>query len=264
MKSHVNFDLIWRCVIGSMPWGRTNVRRIFLMSAVAMMTSSLLAPSQLLASSCETSDTSSAKQPTNQIQIDIANQKLQQLSGSPDVVFVGDSLVQFWPSELTNYAASSNKVFNFGVGLDRTQHVLWRLEAAQLQVIHPRKVYVLVGTNNLSAGDTACAIASGIEAVLRRVNEIWPHAARIVIPIPPRGNDFLFRNADRIETNRIVKDNGDRSKQWASTNIDAVISCNFTDPCGNYLPDKVHFSEAGYKSLSDLIRSSSKHKATSR
>lgn len=229
------------------------------MSMILLMLSVYTAAASLAAETCDATSTSTAKPPTNQVQLDIFSEKIKHIDPSSNVVFVGDSLVQFWPDEKMRSAARSSKVFNFGVGLDRTQHVLWRLDADQLDRLRPRSVYVLVGTNNLRAGDTVCAIASGIEAVLNRIKELWPRSHQTVILIPPRGDDFRYRNEDRLQINAIVKADGDRTRQWDSLDVDAILSCNLTNPCQNYLPDYVHFSETGYKVLSEIVRSDKVH-----
>ena len=51
--------------------------------------------------------------------------------GDYDIEFIGDSITQGWEGAGKNVWAEfygKRKVINFGVGGDRTQHVLWRFE----------------------------------------------------------------------------------------------------------------------------------------
>ena len=41
------------------------------------------------------------------------------------------------------------KSLNFGVGGDRTQHVLWRIENGQLDGLKPRAAVLMIGMNSL-------------------------------------------------------------------------------------------------------------------
>lgn len=53
------------------------------------------------------------------------------------------------------------KAANFGIGGDRTQHVLWRItEGKELEGINPKVAVMMIGTNN-TGNNTAEDIAKG-------------------------------------------------------------------------------------------------------
>ncbi|KAM8962827.1 platelet-activating factor acetylhydrolase IB subunit alpha1 isoform 3-T4 [Lycaon pictus] len=57
----------------------------------------------------------------------------------PEVVFIGDSLVQLMHQcEIWRELFSPLHALNFGIGSDSTQHVLWRLENGELEHIRPK------------------------------------------------------------------------------------------------------------------------------
>ena len=64
--------------------------------------------------------------------------------------------------------------FNFGIGGDRTEHVLWRLENGELDEVAPKVIVLLVGTNN--HGDLADQIADGIRAIITHIRDKQPQA----------------------------------------------------------------------------------------
>jgi hypothetical protein len=81
------------------------------------------------------------------------------LPGGPvDFLLIGDSLVEMWPQEAWTASFPDTTVLNLGVGGDTTQNVLWRLSKMPLTRIQPRRVALLIGTNNLSHKDKPCAI----------------------------------------------------------------------------------------------------------
>lgn len=199
-------------------------------------------------------ETSVPSAPKREIQLNVFNEKLASIKPDSDTVLVGDSLIQFWPDALAARDLSTRKLLNYGVGLDRTQHVLWRLDAEGLTQLHPKKVILLVGTNNLKAGDDACGIYTGIKAVALRIKTLWPRSQLTVIAVPPRGPDFAFRDDDRRAINDQLAFDAAANRAWSVLNVDSEIACGFKHPCPNYLPDDVHLSEAGYGVLGALLK----------
>ena len=86
--------------------------------------------------------------------------------GNVDLVFIGDSITQGWEGRgkavWAEYYGDRNAV-NLGIGGDRTQHVIWRLQNGNLKDIHPKAAVIMIGTNN-SGDDTAEQIAEAQEA----------------------------------------------------------------------------------------------------
>src|SRR5438552_5420269 len=71
--------------------------------------------------------------------------------GDIDVLFLGDSITQGWESKGKNVWSSryaEKKAANFGIGGDKTQHVLWRIANGELDGVNPKVAVLLIGTNN--------------------------------------------------------------------------------------------------------------------
>ncbi|XP_062912820.1 platelet-activating factor acetylhydrolase IB subunit gamma [Mobula hypostoma] len=115
----------------------------------------------------------------------------------PDVLFVGDSLIQLMHQfEIWRELFSPLHALNFGIGGDATQHVLWRLQNGELENIRPKVIVLWAGTNN--HGHTAEQVADGIEAIVRLLNQRQPQAHVIVLGLLPRGkepNPLRVKNA---------------------------------------------------------------------
>src|SRR5581483_5887459 len=105
------------------------------------------------------------------------------------VLFLGDSLTTRWR---TDGKATWDECFaplgaiNFGVGEDRTQHLLWRVTHGELAGRPPQTVVVLIGTNNLGR-NTPAEVADGIGAVVAAVRERQPAADVVLLGLLPRG-----------------------------------------------------------------------------
>src|SRR6478736_8858440 len=82
--------------------------------------------------------------------------------GPCDVVFIGDSITQGWEGNPPNGGKNvwekyygKRKCLNFGVGGDRTQHVLWRFDNGQLDGLKPKAAVLMIGTNNSNKEDNS-------------------------------------------------------------------------------------------------------------
>ncbi|XP_042288076.1 platelet-activating factor acetylhydrolase IB subunit beta [Thunnus maccoyii] len=115
----------------------------------------------------------------------------------PDVLFVGDSMVQLMQQyEVWRELFSPLHALNFGIGGDTTCNVLWRLQNGELENIRPKVVVLWVGTNNHE--HTAEQVAGGILAITKLLISRLPKAKIVVLGLMPRGerpNPLREKNA---------------------------------------------------------------------
>ncbi len=157
-----------------------------------------------------------------------------------DVVLIGDLLAEQWPARLWARQRSSN----LGSSGDRTQHLLWRLACLDDGAIDVKAAIVIIGVNNLLAGDDIQAIIGAVEEVIRETRRAAPAAQIAAVALPPFGPDFKFRDGDRNAFNAALAALTDAAvvdepAHWTPRGAEA--SC--------YHPDGVHFSQAGYERL---------------
>ncbi|KAF4073355.1 hypothetical protein AMELA_G00257970 [Ameiurus melas] len=104
----------------------------------------------------------------------------------PDVLFVGDSMVQLMQQyEVWRELFSPLHALNFGIGGDTTCNVLWRLQNGELENIRPRVVVLWVGTNNHE--HTAEQVAGGIVTIVQLLISRLPKVKIVVLGLLPRG-----------------------------------------------------------------------------
>src|SRR4029077_12965252 len=70
--------------------------------------------------------------------------------GSINLLFLGDSISAGWLWEkgglnIWNRCYAPRQAADFGIGYDRTQNVLWRIENGELDGIQPRVIVLLIG-----------------------------------------------------------------------------------------------------------------------
>ena len=116
----------------------------------------------------------------------------------PSVLLIGDSLV----NGLARYHKVWSKYFeplralNFGVGGDRTQHVLWRIENGEI-LLNLQVAFVHCGTNNIDR-DNPAEIRDGIASIVYTMQEKKPNANFIVSGLLRRDQETSSRR-DKIK-----------------------------------------------------------------
>src|SRR5262245_10460605 len=108
-------------------------------------------------------------------------------SGNIDLLFLGDSITQGWGGARKTWDRfyTPRKADNFGIGGDRTQHVLWRIQNGELAGIEPKVVVLMIGTNNAS-GNTPDEIAQGITAIVGELRKRLPKSKILLLGVFPR------------------------------------------------------------------------------
>ncbi len=175
--------------------------------------------------------------------------------GTAELVFLGDSITAGWggKKEIWDKAFGVYKPANFGIGGDRTQHVLWRITNGELDGIKPKAFVLMIGTNN-SGTDSAEGIAKGITAIVETLRAKQPQAKILLLAVFPRG-EVASPNPGRDKLNQV---NAIISKLEDGKHVYYLdIGGKFLQPDGSLtkdiMPDFLHLSGAGYQIWADSI-----------
>ena len=186
-------------------------------------------------------------------------QVLQRAKDNPgpcDIAFIGDSITQGWEGAGKNVWQKyygSRKCLNFGVGGDRTQHVLWRFENGQLEGIKPKAAVVMIGTNNSNRDDNSEAeILEGVQAVVKQIRSRLPDTKVLVLGIFPRGKTFSAQRGKILQVNQALAKLTDGKMihylDFGPQLIEADGSI-----ANSVMPDFLHLSEGGYEIWANAI-----------
>ena len=111
--------------------------------------------------------------------------------GNTDLIFIGDSITQGWEGKGKNvwkeFYGERNAV-NLGIGGDRTQHVLWRLDNGNIEGITPKLAVIMIGTNN-SGSNTSEEIFDGNKAIVNKLRKSLPEMNILILAVFPRGQN---------------------------------------------------------------------------
>jgi lysophospholipase L1-like esterase len=137
--------------------------------------------------------------------------KARAREGDVDVLFMGDSITDFWRNETGRYAGKpvldeyfgDLEIANFGIAGDTTQGVLYRLDDGEGEGFAPKAIMLMIGTNNTRA-NIAGEIAEGVGAVVLSLRSHFPEAKILLLGVFPRSTpDSPFRT-QIAEINRII------------------------------------------------------------
>lgn len=180
--------------------------------------------------------------------------------GNVDLIFIGDSITQGWEGAGKNVWQKSyadRNAVNLGIGGDRTQHVLWRLDNGNIKGISPKLAVIMIGTNN-SGSNTPEEIFEGNKAIVEKLKEALPKTKILVLGIFPRGE-----NADDPRRQVNEKTNAMLAKLADGQQVHYLdIGKSFLNEEGvltkEVMPDLLHLSEKGYTIWAEAIEPSVK------
>jgi beta-glucosidase len=175
--------------------------------------------------------------------------------GDVDLIFIGDSITDAWDGAgrkvWEHYYGDRNAV-NAGIGGDRTQHVLWRLQHGNIKGISPKLAVIMIGTNN-AGSNTSEEIAEGVTAIVDYLQKETPKTKILLLGIFPRGATPADQRRQVNEgANKIIA-KLDQREGVVYQDIGDV----FTDEQGNLsrevMPDLLHLNAASYQKWAEAI-----------
>lgn len=189
--------------------------------------------------------------------------------GQAPLVFLGDSITAGWNGKgketWDRYFAPMGAV-NFGIGGDRTEHILWRLQNGNYDGLKPKLTVLMIGTNNTGHegrnmkehggavySSSAEETAAGIAAIVALLKEKQPQMKILLLAIFPRGaneNDPMRRKNEAA--NEIIAELADNESVYFMD-----INAKFLEADGTLsaeiMPDLLHPNAAGYEIWAESI-----------
>lgn len=175
--------------------------------------------------------------------------------GQVDLLFIGDSITQGWEGagkEVWKKHYDARNAVNLGIGGDRTQHVLWRLDNGNIAGIKPKLAVLMIGTNN-SGTNTSEEIADGIKAIVTKLRTSLPETKVLVLAVFPRGaNADDMRRKVNEKANQLAKSIAD-DKNVFFLDIGPKFLGDDGSLSKEIMPDLLHLSPKGYQIWADSI-----------
>lgn len=180
--------------------------------------------------------------------------------GKAKLVFLGDSITEGWEGagaqvwEAYYGPATGRHAANFGIGGDRTEHVVWRLEHGNFDGLKPKLIVLMIGTNNAGhRKDPAEETAAGVSRIVSALQSTCPDSKILVLGIFPRGD--RLDDPDRVLNEQVNAKLGGYAdgKRVRYRDIGATFLDADGLPRRDLMPDLLHLSPAGYALWAEAI-----------
>jgi lysophospholipase L1-like esterase len=177
-------------------------------------------------------------------------------AGGIDLLFMGDSITDNWRNRGKNVwekVYGPRHAANFGIGGDRTQHVIWRIEHGELDGISPKVIVLMIGTNN-SGSDSPDQISEGVEKIVADMREKCPKSKILLLAIFPRGKPDakpeVMETINKVNERIAKLDDG---KMITFLNINKAFLGEDGKLHAEVMPDFLHPNEHGYQLWADAM-----------
>ena len=181
--------------------------------------------------------------------------------GKFDLVFIGDSITDGWRKgglQVWNKFYAPRHALNLGIGGDRTQHVLWRIEQGELDGLKPKAAVLMIGTNNTgkekdgSPRNSTAEVIEGVTAVVKAIRTKLPQSKLLLLAVFPRGTVDAPQRAQIKEINTAIAKLDD-GKMIKFLDIGKVFLAEDGSIPKTIMPDLLHPNAEGYQRWADAM-----------
>jgi lysophospholipase L1-like esterase len=173
-----------------------------------------------------------------------------------DLVFIGDSITDFWPKRGPETWAKfgAYRPLDLGVSGDRTEHVLWRFAHNELDGLHPKATVIMIGTNNIGQcpDEKPEWAAKGVKEILDEVHQKMPGTKVLLLAVFPRDAKGSEKREKVEEINKIISKYGGE-KDTTYLDIGKVFLDENGEIPADVMPDKLHPNAKGYQLWYDAM-----------
>lgn len=183
--------------------------------------------------------------------------------GEAPLVFLGDSITEGWSKKgkaVWDQHWAPLGAANFGIGGDRTEHILWRLANGNYDGLKPKLTVLMIGTNNtghqgrpmaehggVAYASTAEETAAGVAEIVKVLKAKQPQMKILLLAIFPRGAtpDDKMRQQNEKTNGLIAKFDDGKTVFFMNINEDFLTADGTLSK--DIMPDLLHPNEMGYE-----------------
>lgn len=178
----------------------------------------------------------------------------------PDIIFIGDSIVEYYP--LQELLGTAKTIVNRGIRGYQTGLLLDNLDA-HLYGDAVDQIVLLIGTNDIGKEVPMSRALTNLESVIQTISRDYPLSQIKLVSILPVHQGEEYKQTVYIRTNEKIKEWNQAYQELASAYMQVEyvsVFENLLDQEGqlksDYTTDGLHLSVSGYQVLSESLKTS--------
>jgi lysophospholipase L1-like esterase len=182
------------------------------------------------------------------------------IKNNPENLIVGNSIIHYFGGTPAYHISRGTaawdqylkplKAQNAGFGWDRIENVLWRVYHGEFDDFNGKNIVLMIGTNNLSPGNSDEEIVEGLQFLINAIKERKPNVSIIMVGILPRA-----KSEERVATiNKKIKSMALKNHvEYADFGKDFLIGNKINSTL--FVKDGLHPNADGYEVMAkDLMK----------
>lgn len=179
-----------------------------------------------------------------------------QLTTSPKVVFMGDSITEGWPKADPDFFTDNNFVGR-GISGQTTSENLVRFRQDVLE-LKPKYVALMIGTNDIAGNNGIISQKNMLDNIKSMCELAKANKIKVLLcSVTPCKHYFWAPDVDCaqpiVELNKLIKAYADATKGVTYVDYFAVLNNGHNAMIPEYTLDECHLTPAGYKAIEKVI-----------
>ncbi|MDI9550231.1 MAG: acylhydrolase [Bacteroidales bacterium] len=179
------------------------------------------------------------------------------ITKTPKVVFMGDSITEFWVRQRPDFFASNNYLGR-GIGGQTTSEMLVRFRQDVLE-IHPKYVALMVGTNDVAENNGIISLENMLDNIISMCELAKANKIKVLLCSVTPCKQYLWRKEADPQTkipafNALMKEYADHTKGVTYVDYFSALTDGNNACKDEYTVDNCHLTSAGYEVLEGIIQ----------
>lgn len=179
------------------------------------------------------------------------------LTTTPKVVFMGDSITEFWARQRPDFFAPNNYLGR-GIGGQTTSEMLVRFRQDVIE-LHPKYVALMVGTNDIAENNGIISLENMMDNIISMCELARANKIKVLLCSVTPCKEYPWRKeVDPLTKipafNALMKAYADHAKGVTYVDYFSALTDGNNACKAEYTVDNCHLTNAGYEVIEAIIR----------